>query len=136
MVEPVICGANDINDFSGKPCPSCNRPGKKIAPQTLKSLIKNHLLPDELNGYRLCMSGDCDVVYYGERVFHKDDVTVRVWFKETDPAVPVCYCKGVTEGDIIEHVALKGCCSDITDIQNHTGANTGKECLTKNPAGT
>jgi len=49
---------------------------------------------------------------------------------------PYMLLKGVTEADIIEHIAIRGCCRDIKDIQDHTGANTGKECLTKNPAGT
>lgn len=48
----------------------------------------------------------------------------------------VCYCKGVTEAEIIEHVAIIRCCSTIEDIQNHTGANTGFECHVKNPSGT
>jgi bacterioferritin-associated ferredoxin len=48
----------------------------------------------------------------------------------------VCYCKNITEAEIIEHVAIKRCCSTIGDIQNHTGANTGSECYEKNPAGT
>lgn len=48
----------------------------------------------------------------------------------------VCYCKNVTEAEIIEHVANRRCCSTIEDIQKHTGANTGAECHTKNPAGT
>jgi len=48
----------------------------------------------------------------------------------------VCYCKKVTEAEIIDHVAVQKCCSTIEDIQKHTGANTGSECHTKNPAGT
>lgn len=48
----------------------------------------------------------------------------------------ICYCKNVTEGEIIEHVAIQGCCSTIEDIQAHTGANTGDQCHIKNPAGT
>lgn len=47
----------------------------------------------------------------------------------------VCYCKNVTEADIIEHVAVRKCCSTIEDIQTHTGANTGTQCHEKNPAG-
>lgn len=39
----------------------------------------------------------------------------------------VCYCKNVTEAEIIEHVAFQKCCSTIQDIQQHTGANTGTE---------
>ena len=47
----------------------------------------------------------------------------------------VCYCMEVTEAKIIEHVAVRRCCSTLADIQRHTGANTGTECETKNPGG-
>lgn len=48
----------------------------------------------------------------------------------------VCYCKNVTEAEIVEHVAIRQCCTTLEDIQRHTGANTGAECHIKNPAGT
>lgn len=32
-----------------------------------------------LEGYSLCLSGDCDVVYFGRHIFKKNDVKVRVW---------------------------------------------------------
>ena len=47
----------------------------------------------------------------------------------------VCYCKNVTEEDIIDHVANWRCCSSIEDIQRHTGANTGDRCAVMNPSG-
>ena len=40
-----------------------------------------------------------------------------------------------TDTEILDHVAERQCCSNIEDIQAHTGANTGKDCLTKNPTG-
>ena len=48
----------------------------------------------------------------------------------------VCYCKNVTEEEIIDHVAITHCCSSIEEIQNHTGANTGNQCHVMNPSGT
>jgi len=47
----------------------------------------------------------------------------------------VCYCLNVTEKEIINHVAIKQCCSSIEDIQKHTGANTGHHCHEMNPSG-
>jgi len=46
----------------------------------------------------------------------------------------VCYCKNVSEEEIIDHVAIKQCCTTIEDIQKHTGANTGSLCHIKNPS--
>ena len=129
-----VCGANPL-DLQAELCPVCNKPGKKVRIETLQNIIKNDRLPSVLEGYCLCLSNKCNVIYFGQQVFYKDDVKVKIWFKEQDATVPVCYCKDVSEADIIKHIA-NGCCVDIQDIQEHTGANTGKECLTKNPAGT
>lgn len=47
----------------------------------------------------------------------------------------ICFCRQVTETEILEHVAVRQCCSSIEEIQAHTGANTGNQCQQKNPAG-
>ena len=47
----------------------------------------------------------------------------------------ICHCRQVTEAEILEHVAVRQCCSTIGDIQAHTGANTGNQCREKNPTG-
>lgn len=52
-----------------------------------------------------------------------------------NPSRMICYCRQVTEAEILEHVAVRQCCSTIEDIQAHTGANTGKQCQQKNPLG-
>ena len=53
-----------------------------------------------------------------------------------DSSPIVCFCKNVTEAEIIKHIAINRCCLTIEDIQAHTGANTGNQCHSKNPAGT
>jgi len=131
----AICGDN-LNLHTVACCPVCGISGKKVRPETIKNMVAPDRAPQDPEGYNLCLNGDCDVVYYGPAVFWKKDVRVRVWFKEREDTIPVCYCKGVTEKDIVGHIAVRGCCKDIEDIQRHTGANTGKECLVKNPAGT
>lgn len=133
-MEAVVCGANFSDSVADK-CPLCSTPGKRIKSETIKNILKEGRLPGSLENYNLCLSTNCDVVYFGDKVFKKKDIKVRVWFKETEHPIPVCYCKNVTEKDILNHIRT-GCCKDIKDIQKHTGANTGRECLTKNPAGT
>jgi len=130
----TVCGAETLSETAPR-CPICSTPGKAVKPETVRSMLKEDRLPDALDGYTLCLSQNCDVVYFGSHIFRKDDVKVKVWFKETDPSRPICYCAGVSEKDILDHI-LQGCCKDIKDIQQHTVANTGKQCLTKNPAGT
>lgn len=119
------------------PCPICKKSGQKVNIKTVRSLIKSDLKDTILEKqYYLCMSPDCPVAYYAEvgNHFDKDDLLVPIWFKEQSP-VPICYCKNVTDADIQEHITDRRCCTNLEDIQKHTGANTGKECLTKNPTG-
>lgn len=126
-----VCGA----DGNGLKCPVCGGRGKRVSSVTVRSLVRRDLVPLVTDGYALCLSGDCYVVYFGPKIFYERDIIVPVWYKEAGKSAPVCYCKGVTAAEIEEHI-LRGCCSSLEDIQRHTGANTGKECLTKNPAGT
>lgn len=123
-------------DIDTSRCPLCNEIGKKVRAETINNLVNEKLLPAQNEDYYLCPASECEVVYFGQHIYYKDDVKLKVWFKEQDPTVPVCYCKGITTADIFEHVAVRSCCKNIKDIQLHTGANTGSECLTKNPAGT
>jgi len=133
---PAVCGDNISGDHVPT-CPICGKPGQKMRPETISSLVKEELLPSVREGFSLCLDKDCNVVYFGNRIYYKPDVKVKVWFKEeNDPSVPVCYCQDVAQGEIYNHVALQKCCQDLKAIQEHTAANTGQDCLTKNPAGT
>lgn len=102
--------------------------------ETVNSLLSSHeVLEDD---YSACLNPECEVIYFGENfTIKKSQLNVKVWFKEKTTQVPVCYCNNVTEQDIIDHILIEQCCTTLKDIQNHTGANTGKECLTKNPIG-
>lgn len=131
-----ICGSQSFEDSAADRCPVCGGKSQKVKNRTVSSLVKEKFQPLIENGdYLLCLSPNCNVVYFGPHIFYKDDLTVRVWFKETEHPRPVCYCKDVTEQDILRHIAEFKCCQNIRDIQEHTGANTGKECAVKNPTG-
>lgn len=122
-----------IDDYK---CPWCNNKGKKVPKRTVKSLCPGIEIRDD-EDYYLCWSSSCQAGYYtssGE-VIPKDCLSVKIWFKEKSP-VPVCYCQNVTDEEIWRHVAIDKCCSNLEDIQNHTGANTGCRCIETNPAGT
>lgn len=86
----------------------------------------------------LCETPGCKVAYYtesGESMICQDQLVNKIWFKDVPSPTPICYCANVTDEEIIHHVAVLQCCSTLDDIQRHTGANLGCECLTKNPAG-
>jgi len=131
-----VCGKTAPDDHSPD-CPVCHRPGQKVKDITIRSLVKeenlNRLVDAE---YFLCLSGDCPAAYYTGAGTHftKDDLTVPIWYKEKSP-VPVCYCKGVTDEVILDHVVNRRCCTSLAEIKAHTGANNGGACLTKNPTG-
>lgn len=118
-------------------CPECGRTGKPVNPITVISMLKDEraILSDK--SYYICTSPDCNTAYYSEAgiTIDKSEIKERIWFKEQSP-VTICYCQQVTDTNVIDHVAMKKCCRTLEDIQNHTGANTGCECLIKNPAGT
>ncbi|MBO8127630.1 MAG: (2Fe-2S)-binding protein [Peptococcaceae bacterium] len=127
----------EINLHFSPSCPECFMPGQRVPLKTVKHLVKD---PSQLSGiagdFYICRTPDCKVVYYTEDMrFTRDDVKVRVWYKEEDPSVPVCYCKNVSKAEILKHVTEMKCCSSLEDIQGHTGANTGKACAVMNPTG-
>lgn len=131
-----VCSKTKLNENSPA-CPVCQKSGQKVNNKTVRNLIKeektNYLSEEE---HFICLSPECPVSYYTEagEHFKKDDLKVPIWFKEESP-VPICYCKDVTDEDILNHIVKKQCCTTMDDIKAHTGANTGKECLTKNPTG-
>lgn len=134
MQSVIFCGNEPVDN--GAQCPICRGPGERVPEITVKSLVRDycgHGVPD--GRYHLCLSPDCPVVYFGPIVYSKSDLKVRVWFKEKKSPVTVCYCRGVTDQEIIKHVAERKCCCTFEEVQAHTGANTGRECLTKNPSG-
>lgn len=132
----AVCGANPL-DVNAPICPVCGKHGKKVRPETIDNIVKEECLPTVKEGFSLCLSKDCKVIYFGNQIYYKPDVKLKVWFKEkNDPSVPVCYCKNVSKGEIYKHIVIQKCCADLINIQEHTEANTGRECLTRNPAGT
>ncbi len=119
------------------PCPVCGEVGRRVPSITVEHQVR----PDTAVGrerYLLCETPECQVAYYtadGGITISQDQLVNKIWFKNVTPPTPVCYCANVTDEEIIHHVAVLRCCSTLEDIQRHTGANLGCECLTKNPAG-
>jgi copper chaperone CopZ len=94
-------------------CPACSSKGRKVAPLTVRALVKPELtgrVRDET--YRFCESPACDVVYFSEQHpeqrFYRADLRVRVGQKETTPPIQVCYCFDWTTDDIERELRLTG----------------------------
>jgi hypothetical protein len=119
-------------------CPECGRPGPAVPDETLEALLtpqaRNRRLPVT---YCFCETPDCSTVYYSEDTasrFGKDDLTVRVGVKETDPPRPLCYCLGHTHESVREEWERTGRTTSLEQIEAATRAGTCR-CRTTNPRG-
>lgn len=120
-------------------CPRCGQEGQKVENVTVKSLVVDHLA-DQVGeeDYFLCTTPTCEMVYYNNetgKTFLKENIKVRVWFKETEDPIPVCYCANVTEKQIREEIVVNKRAKNLKDIQQYTGAMIGGRCKHTNPAG-
>ncbi len=127
----------ELSTYSLPTCPVCNEIGQKVRKITVEHQVQPRI---DLEGeqFFLCRTPDCEVAYYPEDrkiTINQDQLINKIWFKNVPPPITICYCANVTEEEILYHVAIAKCCSTLDDIKKHTSANTGCECLIKNPAG-
>lgn len=128
-------------EVKDKICPLSGDKGLRL----LKKTLANHVYPkfwkiiDEKKLY-FCSNTNCPIVYFNstdEIYFGLDDLHSVVMHKipvNTENR-PACYCKNVLEGKILDELINKQCCDSLIDIQEFTGANTGKNCAITNPTG-
>lgn len=111
----------------------------------LKKTIANHIYPifwnliDDSKLY-FCPNTKCPIIYFNstdEIYIGLDDLHSVVMHKipVNTKNRPACYCKNVLEDQILDELINKKCCDSLIDIQNFTGANTGKNCAITNPTG-
>lgn len=118
-------------------CPICGYEGQPVSPHTLRNLLKTGLVEQIVEeDYQLCQNSECQVVYFHRelgQIFGRDALTVKVWWKDPGLDVPLCYCKGVTRGQILE--AWEKGVRTFAEIVKATGAMGGRRCEYENPAG-
>ncbi len=119
-------------------CPICKQTGDKVKNITVRHMVLDELL-EQIGDYDyyLCISEECDVVYYNsssDSVFKKADVKVPIWFKKDADPKYVCYCNEVTEEQVIDAV-VKDNTENMKDIVRLTGAMKNGQCELKNPSG-
>lgn len=121
-------------------CPACSAKGRKVAPLTVRSLVKPELAGKVLEGtYRFCESTTCDVVYFNEanpgNRFLRSDLRIHVGQKETEPPIQVCYCFDWTTHDIERELRVTGT-TTIPDRIKQQVQQGFCHCETMNPQGT
>jgi bacterioferritin-associated ferredoxin len=116
-------------------CPSCKKDGLEVEKITVANHTKERCWPLGDEKYAFCDTHECDVVYYNTsgRMLKRGDVMTRVTFKEKDSPKPLCYCKQVTEEDVI--IAIERGAKTFDEVKLATGIGGGGQCKITNPAG-
>lgn len=76
-------------------CPRCGGPGRGVTSITLAAQVAPPRLATlaERDGWRLCPTAKCDVVYFlGAETLERDAVLSTPFHKSEDPARLVCFC--------------------------------------------
>lgn len=91
-------------------CPKCGQPGKRLDELTIRALVKSAALERRSETrHRFYPSPECPVVYFGRKeTFGTIDIAVPVFPKARETGTPVCYCFGITVGDIEREIARAG----------------------------
>lgn len=114
-------------------CPVCYGTGIKVPLETVKSLSKL----EEINGeFYICSSRNCNVAYFSDTyLLEKEDLDVKIWFKEELKDFIVCYCHNISLSDVIDAVKQTNSTfkEDILKFLNKNLDNN--DCLHKNPIG-
>ncbi|MCQ8892475.1 MAG: (2Fe-2S)-binding protein [Candidatus Methanosuratincola sp.] len=115
-------------------CPLCKKRGIPVDRATVICHAKESAWPIGDNPYHICENPGCEVVYFSSGgCLKKADVKTRVTFKESGPPRPLCYCKQVTEEDVIS--AIKQGAKTVEDVIEATGIGGGGLCKFTNPYG-
>lgn len=117
-------------------CPDCKKEGLEVERITVASHVKEICWPLGNEQYFHCDDPDCEVIYFtasGSRILRRTDVKSRVTFKEKTSPRPLCYCKQVTEEDMIH--AIEGGATSMDEVMAATGIGGGGHCKITNPAG-
>jgi bacterioferritin-associated ferredoxin len=117
-------------------CPQCIRPGIDVEKITVAAHAKESCWPLGEVPYAFCDNPTCEVIYFtisGSRLLKKSDIKTRVTFKEKSSPRPLCYCKQVTEEDVV--AAIEKGAKSFDEVKIATGIGGGGQCKITNPAG-
>lgn len=141
--EPEIddCCKPIVHQSAGM-CPECEVKGKPVSPFTISMFLKDpklYLHPDRLpeDKYFLCESRSCHIVYFNSQddiAFRRHELRVKVWQKENDSEVPVCYCFNNSVKSIQGELKQNGTTDVLARISAEVKAGNCR-CEVTNPQG-
>lgn len=117
-------------------CPNCKKEGLEVEKITVANHAKESCWPLGDEPYFHCDNPECEVIYFtasGTRTLGRSEVRTRVTFKEKSSPRPLCYCKQVTEEDVLR--AIEGGAISFEEVRAATGIGGGGHCKITNPAG-
>ena len=117
--------------------PICPRTGRATLPVEHVT-VASHFAADDVPviPFGFCDVPTCSTVYVGAdgRLIDKADLRTRVGVKETADPIPVCYCFGYTERQIVDDVLAHGRSTIREYISEQVQAGRCR-CVVTNPSG-
>ena len=115
-------------------CPECGVPAIYVDDKAVIFQVKTIDLLPKGKKWSACPNPDCEIAYFtkGNQIFLKD-LKTKLFYKNSNSDVPICYCSDLTRGEI--HKAVKAGCNNIDEVQEYTGKNITGFCEEKNPLG-
>ncbi len=119
-------------------CPQCGAKGRSIGPVTLRAQVLPERLAElrDQESWRLCTSGDCEVVYFhdAEEVVFLSEIRTVPFHKSEDADRLVCFCFGHSVADLEADLAANGTSTIQAAIK--AACKEGRDdCERKNPQG-
>jgi Zinc binding domain len=119
-------------------CPVSGTPSKRVDLITVKSLVRHLKFVMPATQYYFCTVPGCEVVYFPSNpeapIFSRDDLLVPVGAKDSGEEATICYCFGITRGQIHREVEETGRCLAGGKIK--AAIQSGRcACEVKNPSG-
>ncbi len=131
-VKDVFPGPRVMN------CPVNGAVSRHVDVLTVRSLVRRLPLAMPQTQYYFCGSPDCDVVYFpsdpNAPIFRRDDLLVAVGTKQRQDPIPVCYCFGFTQQEILDELTQTGKSTIAERIRGEVKAGNCA-CEVKNPSG-
>lgn len=139
MKHDECCLVTDKTSAPSKAeCPVSKTPSRKVQKRTLEHLLKPEKLGEVRSvQYYYCTDAACNVVYFSNDdtpSFTVNDVKVKVYTKDKDDDVNVCYCFDWTRGRIKEQIGTMEKSTAAVEIAREVKAGRC-ECDVKNPKG-
>ena len=115
-------------------CVKCGTPAILVNKEAVENKLGKELTISDNDKLYACPNSNCKIVYFSKTVdIATDELIEPIFFKDSSDSVPICYCSGLTRGEIKN--AVNNGCKTIDEVQDFSGKNITGNCKEKNPLG-